>query len=53
MTVNAFTPIFYLLYGIAFTIEMLAFLMTNMQMLRVLVALSSSCYVVYYYFLPG
>jgi len=47
------TSVFYALYGIAFTIQMLAFLMTSMQKLRMLIAFSSLCYVTYYYFFPA
>ena len=47
------TPIYYLLYGIAFGAAMLAFLMTSMQKLRLLIALSSTSYALYYYFYPA
>lgn len=47
------TPIYYLLYSLAFGAELLAFLMTSMQKLRVLIALSSTSYALYYYFYPA
>lgn len=50
MGVEDFTSVFYVLYGVAFTSAMLAFLMTSMQKLRILVAFSSTCYATYYYY---
>ena len=47
------TIIYYALYGFAFAASMLAFLMTSMQKLRVLIVLSSTAYAVYYYFYPA
>jgi len=49
---DTLTLIYYLLYGIAFVASMLAFLMTSMQKLRLLIALSSTSYAFYYYFFP-
>ncbi|MGA9574475.1 MAG: cyclic nucleotide-binding domain-containing protein [Lysobacterales bacterium] len=48
-----YTSVFYGLYGIAFLASMLAFLMTSMQKLRLLIAFSSTCYATYYYFYPA
>lgn len=45
--------IYYLLYGIAFGASLLAFLMTSMQKLRLLIALSSTSYAFYYYYFPA
>jgi CRP-like cAMP-binding protein len=50
---NSLTAVYYGLYGIAFVISMLAFLMTSMQKLRFLIVVSSALYVVYYYFYPA
>ena len=47
------TLIYYLLYGFAFLASMLAFAMTSMQKLRLLIVLSSLAYAVYYYFFPA
>jgi CRP-like cAMP-binding protein len=52
MDEGTLTPIYYLLYSLAFGAELLAFLMTSMQKLRVLIALSSTSYAFYYYFYP-
>jgi len=53
MVENSFTIIFYGLYGLAFAASMLAFLMTSMQKLRLLIVLSSTAYAVYYYLYPA
>lgn len=53
MEESTLTAIYYLLYGIAFGVSMLAFLMTSMQKLRLLIALSSTSYAFYYYFFPA
>lgn len=47
------TLIYYLLYGFAFLASMLAFAMTSMQKLRMLIVLSSMAYAVYYYMFPA
>ena len=44
---------FYLLYGFAFGSAMLAFAMTNMEKLRLLIVLSSTAYAVYYHAYPA
>ena len=44
---------FYLLYGFAFGAAMLAFAMTKMEKLRLLIVLSSAAYAVYYYAYPA
>lgn len=49
---NTLTLVYYLLYGFAFGASLLAFLMTSMQKLRFLIVLSSTAYMVYYYFYP-
>lgn len=46
------TLVYYVLYGFAFAASMLAFLMTSMQKLRLLIVLSSTAYAIYYYFFP-
>ena len=53
MEESTLTPIYYLLYGIAFGASMLAFLMTSMQKLRMLIAVSSTSYAFYYYYYPA
>jgi len=53
MDEGTLTPIYYLLYSLAFGAELLAFLMTSMQKLRLLIALSSTSYALYYYFYPA
>ena len=53
MDENTLTLIYYLLYGIAFGASLLAFLMTSMQKLRLLIALSSTAYAFYYYYYPA
>ena len=53
MDENTHTAIYYVLYSFAFAASMLAFLMTSMQKLRILIALSSAAYAVYYYFYPA
>ena len=53
MDEDTLTLIYYLLYGIAFGSAMLAFLMTSMTKLRMLIALSSTSYALYYYFYPA
>lgn len=45
--------VFYLLYAFAFMASLLAFVMTSMQRLRLLIVLSSTAYGVYYYFYPA
>lgn len=50
MEENSHTVIFYVLYAIAFGASMLAFLMTSMQRLRLLIVFSSTAYAIYYYF---
>jgi hypothetical protein len=42
MTEDATTLIFYLLYAFAFLASMMAFVMTSMQSLRLLIVLSST-----------
>jgi len=53
MEESTLTVVYYVLYGIAFGTSMLAFLMTSMQKLRLLIALSSTSYALYYYFFPA
>lgn len=53
MDENTLKIIYYLLYGFAFGASLLAFLMTSMQKLRFLIVLSSTAYMVYYYFYPA
>jgi len=53
MTIETSTLIFYLLYGFAFLLSMLAFAMTSMQKLRLLIVLSSIAYAIYYYMYPA
>ena len=53
MEESTLTAVYYVLYGIAFGTSMLAFLMTSMQKLRLLIALSSTSYALYYYFFPA
>ena len=53
MTEETSTLIYYLLYALAFLASILAFVMTSMQSLRLLVVLSSTAYAVYYYFFPA
>lgn len=53
MDENSLTLVYYTLYGLAFGASMLAFLMTNMQKLRLLIVLSSTAYAVYYYYYPA
>lgn len=53
MVENSHTIIYYTLYGFAFAVSALAFLMTSMQKLRILIVLSSTAYAVYYYFYPA
>lgn len=53
MTEDTSTLIYYLLYGFAFLASMLAFAMTSMQKLRLLIVLSSLAYAVYYYYFPA
>jgi hypothetical protein len=53
MTEDTSTLIYYMLYGFAFLASMLAFAMTSMQKLRLLIVLSSMAYAVYYYFFPA
>ncbi len=44
---------FYALYAVSYIISIVAFMMTNIQLLRILVVLSSAGYVVYYYGFPA
>ena len=53
MTEDTSILIYYMLYGFAFLASMLAFAMTSMQKLRLLIVLSSLAYAVYYYFFPA
>ena len=53
MEENSLTIVYYSLYALAFAASMLAFLMTSMQKLRLLIVLSSLAYAVYYYFYPA
>ena len=53
MDENSLTLVYYLLYGFAFGASLLAFLMTSMQKLRFLIVLSSTAYMIYYYFYPS
>jgi len=52
MNEETLTLFYYVLYGLAFAASMLAFLMTSMQKLRLLIVFSSTAYAVYYYFFP-
>lgn len=52
MDENSLNLVYYILYGFAFGASLLAFLMTSMQKLRFLIVLSSTAYMVYYYFYP-
>jgi len=47
---NSHTVVFYVLYAIAFGASMLAFLMTSMQKLRLLIVFSSTAYAIYYFY---
>ena len=53
MTEETTTLIYYLLYAFAFLASMLAFAMTSMQSLRLLIVLSSTAYAIYYYLFPA
>ena len=53
MTEETGTLIYYLLYAFAFFASILAFSMTSMQNLRLLIVLSSMAYAVYYYMFPA
>lgn len=53
MEENSQTLVYYALYGLAFGASMLAFLMTSMQALRLLIVLSSTAYAVYYFYYPA
>jgi CRP-like cAMP-binding protein len=53
MDENSLTAVYYGLYGIAFGTSLLAFLMTDMQKLRLLIVLSSTAYTIYYYYYPA
>lgn len=53
MTEETSTLIYYLLYAFAFLASILAFAMTSMQSLRLLIVLSSTAYAVYYYLFPA
>lgn len=46
------TLLYYLLYGVAFVFSMIAFAMTSLQKLRLLIVLSSTAYCVYYIWYP-
>lgn len=50
MEENSLTAVFYVLYAVAFGASLLAFLMTSMQKLRLLIVFSSTAYAVYYYY---
>jgi hypothetical protein len=50
---DATTIAYYVLYALAYGVSVVAFMMTNIQILRLLVILSSSGYVVYYYGFPA
>jgi CRP-like cAMP-binding protein len=52
MNENSIMFAFGVLYFVAFTSSMLAFVMNSMQKLRILTVLSSSCFVFYYYYKP-
>jgi CRP/FNR family cyclic AMP-dependent transcriptional regulator len=43
---------FYVLYAVAYAVSVIAFMMTNIQLLRLMVVVSSAAYVVYYYGFP-
>ncbi len=45
--------LYYLLYGIAFVLSMIAFAMTSLQKLRLLIVLSSAAFAVYYMWFPA
>lgn len=53
MDENSLTLVYYSLYSFAFGASLLAFLMTSMQKLRLLIVLSSTAYAVYYYYYPA
>lgn len=53
MSLEFDTLIFYLLYGFAFLASMLAFAMTSMEKLRLLIVMSSAAYAVYYFMFPA
>lgn len=53
MEENSLALVYYTLYGLAFGASMLAFLMTSMQKLRLLIVLSSTAYAVYYFYYPA
>jgi len=53
MDIETTTLIYYLLYAFAFLVSMLAFIMTSMQKLRLLIVLSSAAYAIYYYMFPA
>lgn len=53
MNEETVTLLYYLLYGIAFVCSMIAFAMTSLQKLRLLIVLSSIAYCVYYMWYPA
>lgn len=53
MTEEISTLVYYLLYAFAFFASILAFAMTSMQSLRLLIVLSSTAYAIYYYMFPA
>ena len=53
MSSESDTLIYYLLYGFAFVASMLAFAMTSMEKLRLLIVMSSTAYAVYYFMFPA
>lgn len=53
MSFESDTLIYYLLYGFAFAASMLAFAMTSMEKLRLLIVMSSTAYAVYYFMFPA
>ena len=53
MTEKTRALIYYPLYAFAFFASILAFAMTSMQSLRLLIILSSTAYAVYYYLFPA
>lgn len=50
MEENSLAVVFYVLYAVAFGASLLAFLMTSMQKLRLLIVFSSTAYAIYYYY---
>jgi hypothetical protein len=50
MEENSLAVVFYVLYAIAFGSSLLAFMMTSMQKLRMLIVFSSTAYAIYYFY---